>query len=699
MIWIPIVFFWCFQEEIVSENLDTTDLRSDFETGVALFNSIDQEQATEYFEKVVAELENKSEPTDDDAFMLKESFRYLGVIAYPTKTQEYFEKLISVDPGYNMSLHKLSPKIVRIFDDLKRLRVGRIRFQISKTLREGGLLLDHAAIYVDSRVVGMLQGNTLVNVLAGTHEIKIEKPDYEAFTASVNVPAGGEVPVTGVMVRNAAELVFLTVPSDVKVFFDNVEQGQTEGTAPVEYTDNLRGIGISPEEASAAFSINGVLPGEYTIRFQKPCFKTEIKNVKVENMDRIAFRPVVMKPVYSFLEVTTPGESPGVVYLDQERRGSLPLLASQECPGTYTLMVQFTDGQFVKEVTLEEGQTTSIVAQPLPSIVWFGTQKGGDQASDTAVVDRWFKSLSSWNVHFVDPNNTRTVPHDPFDLLFSESRIVGEAWQAFHRSLNADLYVAARVVRKKVVMRFLEVAMWTPLSQHVSVYSIDFRELDKLSDLLQTIDGSLQLTQPWIGVQVAKIWGQQGCKIIDVIEGGPLVDRVNEGDLITKIGGKLFSQPAQLRDLEAAKEIDMEVGSETLRVTPETTIAALPFDPDRVCPQAVVARLEKLRKYSPDLLLRQSAQFNLARYQFFLGDFQQAFDIFSTFQMEQSFGISQGTLFFYQGLCFRRLNLSQEAVGSFNSAMSYPHATLFDAYGPKVSFWAKTQLKEMQAAP
>jgi len=140
----------------------------------------------------------------------------------------------------------------------------------------------------------------------------------------------------------------LTVPSDVKVFFDNVEQGQTEGTAPVEYTDNLRGIGISPEEASAAFSINGVLPGEYTIRFQKPCFKTEIKNVKVENMDRIAFRPVVMKPVYSFLEVTTPGESPGVVYLDQERRGSLPLLASQECPGTYTLMVQFTDGQFDK---------------------------------------------------------------------------------------------------------------------------------------------------------------------------------------------------------------------------------------------------------------------------------------------------------------------------------------------------------------
>jgi len=260
------------------------------------------------------------------------------------------------------------------------------------------------------------------------------------------------------------------------------------------------------------------------------------------------------------------------------------------------------------------------------------------------------------------------VPHDPFDLLFTDSKTVGDAWQAFHRSLNADLYVAARIVRKKVVMRFLEVAMWTPLSQRVSVYSVDFRESNKLSDLLQAIDAPLQLTRPWIGIQVGKIWGQQGCKIIDVSDGGPLLGRVNEGDVITKLGGKLFSQPAQLRDLQPETEVDLEVGNEVVRVIPLSTIAGLPYDPALVCPQAMVARLEKLRKYSPMPIVRQSAQFNLARYQFFLGDFQQAFDIFSTFRMDQGFGISQGTLFFYQGLCFLRLNLNEEAVGSFNPA-------------------------------
>lgn len=698
MILMSIVFFWCFQEEIVSEDLDITNLRTEFDTGVSLFNSIDQEQSTAYFEKVVSELAPQPERTDEETFMLKESLRYLGVITYPDRTEEYFERLIEIDPGYDMSLHKLSPKIVGIFDEIRQKRVGRIRLQISEPMREGGLLLDHAAIFVDDRLVGMLSGNTVVNVLAGNHEVRVEKPDYETLTASVSVPPAGEVPVTGVMARNAAELVFLTVPNGVKIFFDNVAQGETEGSAPVEYSENLLSLNISPEEASDTFSINGVQPGEYTIRFQKPCYRTQIKNVKVENFDRIAFRPVVMEPVYSFLEVTAPGEASGIVYLNQERRGALPLLASQECPGTYTLMVQFTDGQYIKEVTLEEGKTTKILAQPLPSIVWFGIDRSSDDmAADVAQVDQWLKSLKSWNVQFVDPNNTRLVPHDPFDLLFSEKQIVGEAWHAFHRSLNADLYMAARVVRKKVVMRFLEIALWTPLSQRISVYAIDFRELEKLSALLGAIDGPLALTQPWIGVQVAKIWGQQGCKVMDVNEDGPLSARAREGSIIAKIGGKLFNQPAQLYDLRAGQEVELEIGNEVVPVVPVNTIAALPYEPERVCPQAIIARLEKLSKYATATIEKQSAQFNLARYQFFLGDYQQAFDIFSTFRMDQPYGISQGTLFFYQGLCFRRLNLNEEAVGSFNSAMSYPQATLFDAYGPKVAFWAETQLKEMQA--
>ncbi len=696
MIWL-FFFILAQQDEIVSENLDTVSVSMDFERSVSKYNSIDRDDSRPMFEDIVATLEAKPALGDEDQFILRESLKFLGVITYPAETRRYFEKLVRVDPGYNMGAQKLSPKIVKIFDDLKLEMVGQLRVGISDATEKSGLLLTDATLKIDGKFIGLLQGDTTFEVLAGAHKLEITKPNFDPYVKDIVVQANKTTTINGVVYRNSSELVFMTVPTGVKIFFDGVGQGTTQGSAPITYSDSLMRSGITPSQASDLFAVNGVAPGKYQLRFEKPCFKTKLIEVEVTQNERRTYQPVTMEPVYSFIDVATAaGDAAGIVYLNDERIGSLPIKAFQTCPGEFTLKVQFTDGQFIKHVVLEEGQTTRVSAEPLPSIVWFGVKEEGVQAPDENI-DRWLKDLKSWNVSLVDPNNTRLVQHDPFDLLFNESRTASDSALSLDRSLNADLYVAARVVRRNVVIRYLEVAFWTPLSKKIRVYSIDFREIEKFKELMNSIDGPLPLTHSWIGARTAKVLAVNGVKVLEVSPSGPLAGLAVNGDLITSIDGKLINHPAQLMSLVAGKATNVEINGTSVSVVPLETIAELPYDPASLCPQAVVARLEKLGKYASSPLIKQSATFNRARYQFFLGDFKQAFDTFSDakFRLDYDYGINQGSLYFYQGLCFRRLDLNAEARNAFGEASKYPEGTLFDAYGPKVAFWAEAQIQQL----
>ncbi|MCB1049085.1 MAG: hypothetical protein H6510_08595 [Acidobacteria bacterium] len=687
------LFVFCWQDEIVSENLDATSLSSDFEQAMVLYNSAEREKAKPILEKLVQKLENRKNLDEEASIIYVQSLQWLGVIGYPAETDPYFEKIVRFDPNYEMGGQRISPKIVNHFTNIKARMVGSIRFLVSEA-DGGGMAIENATIWVDGQAFGLLKPDkTQFKILVGDHTVEVNKANYEPLSVSVKVQPGTEAQVRGTLIRKDAELQFVTVPNDVKIYFQDQLMGTTEGTAPPILAERLMRQGLTPSQASDLFNINNISTGEYIVRFEKPCYKSKTFKVEVNKIERRTFEPVIMEPAIAYLDVSTARPTSGIVYLDQERIGSLPISAHQVCPGAKTLRVQFTDGVFVRDLVLEEGQTTQVIAEPLPSLVWFGIEeKEGERPTED--VESWFRGLKSWNFRKVNPNDTRQVPHDPFDLFFNTDHFNLPAAEILNKSVGADLYVTARVVRKKVVIRYLEVAFWSPISPNVRTYAIDFRELDKLKKLLSNMDQPMPLTKAWLGVQSVRVRDAEGCQIVAVHEKGPLSGKVREGDIIKSCNGTLLENPAQLNRLTAGKEAILEVNGNYIKVSPVPTIAELPFDPAEYCPPGLIARLEKTSKYSPDPLIRESARFNQARFQFFSGDFQQAFDIFSTFKLDHPYGIGQGTLHFYQGLCFRKLNLLNESTASFREAAKYPHATLFDADGPSVAFWAETQLQE-----
>ena len=211
--------------------------------------------------------------------------------------------------------------------------------------------------------------------------------------------------------------------------------------------------------------------------------------------------------------------------------------------------------------------------------------------------------------------------------------------------------------------------------------------------MLKQMDQMPDLVQPWLGLQVGRLEGRPGGKVLGVNPQSPFKDRIEIGTVIEKINGVPMRRPDELTTAAQQAAVRLQVGDRVIEGTPIQALAEVPFDPVRACPQASLAMFEKLAKYNPDPLIRLSARFNQARFQFFLGDYKEAFDIFSTMTIDFPYGINQGTLYFYQGLCFQKLKLPSEATAAFTQVLNYPHATLFHADGPKAAFWAETELK------
>lgn len=679
-----LVFLLLFQEEATLNDFSAAD---QFSEAVGKFNSVQRSESEPMFEGIVTALEELDHLDEDQHLIMTESLKFLGVLKYPEETEAYFEKLIRFDPSYALRTRNLPPKIVGVFDALKQKLVGQVRVSVYDIANANPL--DEAVFVIDGRPMGTVYGEKTFFVFTGEHQLEVRCPNYDSYSEQVQVIPEVETEMVASLTRIASQYYVVSYPGGCNVMLNDQLLGTTSAEVPQYYRDRLSKQGIALSDAGAMV-INDLGAGTYKLRLEKACFRSRLFEFEVTEPKRDFFEPVGMERAQAFLNVTTATERSGVVYFNTERVGLLPVTNHEICPGNYELRVAFTDGEYIKNVSLKDGETSHFTAEPLPSIVWFGLEdeREGRPPND---IGAWISAMKSWNVRTEDSNNTTLVPINPFPILFKEQEMASDLGEALTRQLRADLYMAARVVRHKVVIRNVEVAFWTPLSKRIHVRSFDFREFFKFRELLERLDAVPTLTKPWLGVQVAGLRGVKGVKILEVHQGGPLSGQVQPGEFITAINGNPLREPDELVGLSSLDPVTLEVSGREVKVTPVATIREVYLDVE-AAPQGMLARFEKLGKYHPDPLIRQAALFNQARFQMLLGDYAHAFDIFSSLKLGDSYGINQGSLYFYQGLCFRRLKLSSDANTSFKVVLDYPNATLFDAYGPKAAFWAEAEM-------
>lgn len=675
-------------QEIASEEIQAT-VQDRFAEAVETFNSVERAKSKAMFDAILAELVSRVDPlNDDEAFVRVQCHKFLAVLTYPEETTFYFTELLKFDPSFQPSPGELSPKIAAEFQNLRDQKVGRL--QVSVKDAEGNFFLAGARLIINGRDRGLIEGESTFSVLAGDLQVEIQRENYASYFEQVSIAPNSLVPLSATLERNASEIVLVTIPADVNIAVEEIPKGQTREPVPTDYTSLLSDMGATRDEAGA-LTMSGFQPGRYRMNLSKPCFQDASFEFEISQNRRLLLNPIQLQPSGASITVSTPGKANGIAFLDQERIGFLPITAYKICPGQYTLRVQFSDGEYIKQLSVEDGQELELSAEPLPSIAWFGIQESGEGLPNDDV-DQWLNDLKLWNVLNVNPEDTARVASDPFATLFAAREMAQMDADSLTSRLKADVYMAARITRRKVVIRFLEVAIWTPLSNRVEVYAFDFRELNLFKALLDEMDQFPRLTRPWLGLQTGHEYGRQGLRVLEVHSDGPAHGQVVVGARVLGLNNMPLTSPSQLGEIKNSAPITLELESGNLTIEPVETIAELPYQPDTRCPQTVIAMLEKLSKYDANPLIRESASFNLARYHLYMGDFKDAFDKFSTMTLDKPYGISQGTLYYYQGLCFRKLGLASEATAAFQQVLGYPNATLFSAYGPRAAFWAEGEL-------
>jgi tetratricopeptide (TPR) repeat protein len=181
---------------------------------------------------------------------------------------------------------------------------------------------------------------------------------------------------------------------------------------------------------------------------------------------------------------------------------------------------------------------------------------------------------------------------------------------------------------------------------------------------------------------------QAGVEVGDVVleaDGAPVKQNVELLDRVRskKVGESLV---LKLSKQGSPREVRLEIGQTPLEI---------PLNQEGFLYNKAMIDLKHRMVIEP--ANEPLARLNLALCHMQLGNYETALkEEFPriTFE-EQARGISQGTVYYYQGLAYMKLEEFSEAVRLFNQALGFEEATLESKDGPRVAPLAARRLREI----
>jgi hypothetical protein len=267
-----------------------------------------------------------------------------------------YRTLLGLQAGYAPRREVTSKKAMDRFLKLQASIVGTLRLDLDPK---------DAAVTVDGREI-MLPPDGIYPVLAGERRLHAARKGFDAQDVDVSAVAGKETLVAVRLIPNARSLVVRTDVDGVAVTLDGIDSGVTA----------RGGESGAADGAPAVLILADVAIGEHELRLSKPCFATETvqENVSVDLADRSPkiLRVVAMRPALTRVTATR-ALYDGELFVDHERRATLPLTSFTMCPGRRTLEV-VASGRVVwsGELDAEESELALDLA-PRPSAFLVGT--------------------------------------------------------------------------------------------------------------------------------------------------------------------------------------------------------------------------------------------------------------------------------------------------------------------------------------
>ena len=618
-----------------------------------------------------------------------------------------FRQLILANPRYALNEEELSPKIIDFFEDRKKQLVGFIAVNSEPP---------GARVTVNGDFVGITNFFP-VEVHTGLAGVEIELVGHDPISREeMNILPGETRTIDVVLVRNSAKLPIITQPADVEIWVDGELVGKTAGNLPRDLRSFMPAE-YDVEQLSAPFDLAAIPVGRHTIEFRRDCYESAQIGFEAEEPKDYTAQIIRLEDSIGQLRLTSTPEG-ARVFIDGEYKGNTPLDLSRVCSGPHHVEVKHPTGKYVEDIELGRDEDLALECPIRPSLAFFGIAaepgvSNRDQEDVRQKVTAELQKLTAMNLLQVSAEQARDLLGRDGLMAFVSKDVAGDHSRAdpervrdlsekVGESLEVEAilvgYIPAQKLTKDVVFNLLATGSTAP-----DAYPLNYLDREAMPAFVELLSGSTPIYGSWIGLQSVDTHLRSGSTVLKIGPNGPAAQAgIELGDVIVEVEGEPIKDTLALLTKVGAKKpgdtlsirLQRQGASRDAQISVGTTPLEIPMKRSGFLYNKAIIDLRHRMVVEPSV--EPLARLNLALCHMELGNYETALrEHLPRITLSVEPGISQGTVYYYTGVCYERLDEKAEAVRMFREALQFPEATVQSNDGPRVTPLAERKLREL----
>src|SRR2546425_1613605 len=526
------------------------------------FEGSQQSRSIVLFDEVIARLESVQRqgplpPRGRD--LLAEAYERRGRayfnIGLQEKASENFRLLVQLKPDHVISREKVSPKIVDLFNSVKKALVG----YLAVSSKPAG-----AKVTLNGEFLSLTDFFPL-EVLAGDYTVEVAREGYRTESRTVSIAPRAtetlEVPLT----RTSASAFFVTEPPGVEIWMDGALAVTTAGTLAPDFAAAVREKGLDPARASARTEIGGLSLGSHVVELRKKCHELVRKTVDFAEAKDYDLEPAKMEESLASLSLRS--DPPGArIYLDGEAMGVTPKDLEGVCSGKHRVEVKHASGKFLQDVVLERNESLTLDCPIRPSLAFLGVvaESAGGERVAAEVQETLVRNLSK-----ITSLNFVPAPRETVDRILEADRL---ARKGLLPGAGTDPDLIRKVTEKMAaaleVQGFLlallpEERLQRTAALHLLAagntvsdrFDVAFNEAASYLRFLSVVDQRAAVYRPWTGIITVDTLLHDGVPILRVAAASPGAQAgLQPGEVIDAADSHAIKQTAELLALVRARK-------------------------------------------------------------------------------------------------------------------------------------------------